>query len=101
MQAQDVQPLINRHDMQVANTPEDHVTRDYQEGTASLADMQFKVIDTSGAVLLTFLLIARQDSCTCITYMSLSRSVHEPCTLAVAVILACLPGLATITQHGP
>ncbi|KAK9787732.1 hypothetical protein WJX73_000298 [Symbiochloris irregularis] len=32
----------------VANTPESHVTRDYQEGVASLADMRFRVVDTSG-----------------------------------------------------
>lgn len=34
--------------VQVANTPEDHVTRDYQEGIASLADIHFRVVDTSG-----------------------------------------------------
>ncbi len=30
------------------NTPEGHVTRDYKEGLAQLADLRFKAIDTSG-----------------------------------------------------
>ena len=34
--------------MQVLNTPEDHVTRDYREGLASLVDLEFMAVDTSG-----------------------------------------------------
>ena len=34
--------------LQVHNTPEGHVTRDYKEGLARLSDLQFKVVDTSG-----------------------------------------------------
>ena len=35
-------------DSQVHNTPEGHVTRDFKEGVATLADLRFKCIDTSG-----------------------------------------------------
>ena len=35
---------------QVLNTPEDHVTRDYREGLASLVDLKFVAVDTSGAL---------------------------------------------------
>lgn len=34
--------------LQVHNTPEGHVTRDYKEGVARLADLDFRCIDTSG-----------------------------------------------------
>ena len=34
--------------MQVLDTPGDHVTRDYREGAATLADIKFTAIDTSG-----------------------------------------------------
>ncbi len=34
--------------VQVHNTPEGHVTRDYKEGRARLGDMDFCAIDTSG-----------------------------------------------------
>lgn len=30
------------------NTPETHTTRDYREGTGSIADLVFTVVDTSG-----------------------------------------------------
>ena len=33
---------------QVWNTPHSHVTRDYKEGVASLGDLTFTVVDTSG-----------------------------------------------------
>lgn len=33
---------------QVYDTPKGHVTRDYKEGNATLGDLSFKVIDTSG-----------------------------------------------------
>lgn len=36
--------------MQVYNTPETHVTRDYREGVARLGDLSFVAIDTSGAL---------------------------------------------------
>jgi hypothetical protein len=36
---------------QVYNTPESHVTRDYREGVGNLADLQFKMVDTSGEQL--------------------------------------------------
>lgn len=32
----------------VKDTPTDHVTRDFREGTASLYDLQFRVLDTAG-----------------------------------------------------
>ena len=35
-------------ELQVLNTPEDHVTRDYREGLASLVDLEFMAVDTSG-----------------------------------------------------
>ena len=34
--------------VQVHNTPEGHVTRDYKEGNARLGDLVFRCIDTSG-----------------------------------------------------
>ncbi len=34
--------------MQVKDTPDDHVTRDYQSGRAKLGDLNFRVFDTSG-----------------------------------------------------
>ena len=36
--------------MQVYNTPETHVTRDYREGVARLGDLSFVAIDTSGVL---------------------------------------------------
>lgn len=44
-----MQLWLTRLCVQVANTPDGHVTRDFQEGCATLADLRFKVIDTSGA----------------------------------------------------
>ena len=40
--------LICRKEALVYNTPGGHVTRDYQEGIAQLADLKFKALDTSG-----------------------------------------------------
>ncbi|KAL4438212.1 hypothetical protein ABPG77_010573 [Micractinium sp. CCAP 211/92] len=40
--------LVRRREALVHDTPGGHVTRDYQEGVARLADLRFKVIDTSG-----------------------------------------------------
>ncbi|KAL4448459.1 hypothetical protein ABPG75_005678 [Micractinium tetrahymenae] len=40
--------LVRRREALVHDTPGGHVTRDYQEGVARLADLKFKVIDTSG-----------------------------------------------------
>ncbi|PRW45001.1 GTPase Der [Chlorella sorokiniana] len=40
--------LVRRREALVHDTPGGHVTRDYQEGVAKLADLKFKVIDTSG-----------------------------------------------------
>ncbi|KAK9817190.1 hypothetical protein WJX72_010848 [[Myrmecia] bisecta] len=40
--------LVKRKEALVQNTPEGHVTRDYREGLASLGDLHFKVLDTSG-----------------------------------------------------
>ena len=37
--------------LQVKDTPDDHVTRDYQSGHAKLGDLSFKVFDTSGKFL--------------------------------------------------
>lgn len=34
--------------LQVSNTPDSHVTRDYREGRGKLGDLWFKAIDTSG-----------------------------------------------------
>ena len=34
--------------IQVKNTPDSHVTRDYRYGIASLGDLNFTVVDTSG-----------------------------------------------------
>lgn len=34
--------------MQVYDTPDSHVTRDYKEGLGRLGDLLFKVLDTSG-----------------------------------------------------
>ena len=36
------------HLLQVHNTPDGHVTRDYKEGPAQLADLKFTAVDTSG-----------------------------------------------------
>ena len=40
--------LVRRREALVHNTPGGHVTRDYQEGRAQLADLRFRVLDTSG-----------------------------------------------------
>lgn len=40
--------LVRRREALVANTPGGHVTRDYQEGAASLGDLRFRAVDTSG-----------------------------------------------------
>ncbi|GFR41195.1 hypothetical protein Agub_g1865, partial [Astrephomene gubernaculifera] len=40
--------LVRRRAALVYDTPDSHVTRDYQEGRARLGDLQFRVADTSG-----------------------------------------------------
>ena len=40
--------MLSRVGVQVHNTPEGHVTRDYKEGNARLGDLVFRCIDTSG-----------------------------------------------------
>ncbi|EFN56363.1 hypothetical protein CHLNCDRAFT_144853 [Chlorella variabilis] len=66
--------LVRRREAVVHDTPGGHVTRDYQEGVARLADLRFRVIDTSGlepflpgdsiqarATVLTATVLARSD----------------------------------------
>ena len=51
--------------MQVKNTPDDHVTRDYREGRGKLGDLWFKAVDTSGDLkmfLLSLLSLCLQSS---------------------------------------
>jgi predicted GTPase len=40
--------LVRRRQALVRDTPAGHVTRDYQQGPAQLADLQFTAVDTSG-----------------------------------------------------
>lgn len=40
--------LVGRRDVLVYDTPGSHVTRDYQERRASLGDLSFRLVDTSG-----------------------------------------------------
>jgi predicted GTPase len=40
--------LVGRRAALVHDTPGSHVTRDYKEGVGMLADLRFKLVDTSG-----------------------------------------------------
>lgn len=41
-------PMLCLSYLQVFDTPGGHVTRDYREGLGQLADLSFRLLDTSG-----------------------------------------------------
>ena len=56
------------------DTPGDHVTRDYREGAATLADLTFTAIDTSGTI---------QE--TCASFLAIAVHAHISQTSAAGL----------------